>query len=166
LNFRAEFREANLSDHAKITEFQLAMALETEGMRLDGAACSEGVLAILRNPHLGSYYVAEVDKVDATAPREVVACLLIIREWSDWRNGCVWWIHSVYVIPSIRKNGVFKDFFKFIQRQGEITENIRGLRLYVDKRNQAAQNVYKKLGMDSQHYDLYEWMRHEPERNG
>ena len=35
---------------------------------------------------------------------------------------------------------------------------IRGLRLYVDKRNQAAARVYEKLGMTREHYDLFEWL--------
>ena len=35
----------------------------------------------------------------AEADGAVVASALITYEWSDWRNGQVWWIQSVYVVP-------------------------------------------------------------------
>jgi len=37
-------------------------------------------------------------------------------------------------------------------------ENIKGVRLYVDNTNVKAQNVYKSLGMNGDHYKVYEWM--------
>ena len=36
----------------------------------------------------------------------VVASLMITHEWSDWRNGDVWWIQSVYVIAAARVTGL------------------------------------------------------------
>jgi GNAT superfamily N-acetyltransferase len=145
-----KFREANLEDQSKIVSFQIEMAMESESLRLDLKTCTLGVNAVFKNPHLGTYYVAEQDQ-------EVIASLLVIPEWSDWRNGSVWWIHSVYVIPEARRNGVFSNFYEFIQRVGQVRD-IRGLRLYVDKGNTSAQAVYKKLGMTNHHYDLYETM--------
>ena len=48
--------------------------------------------------------------------------------------------------------------YNYLQKMVIETENYFGLRLYVDKRNKNAQKVYQKLGMDNQHYDLYEWL--------
>ena len=152
LEINYKVREANVEDQSKIVRFQLEMAFESENLRLDFETCTQGVNAVFKNPHLGSYYIAEDE-------REVVASLLVIPEWSDWRNGMVWWIHSVYVVPSARRSGVFSKLYKFIQLRGQSCANIRGLRLYVDKGNTSAQTVYKKLGMNNHHYDLYEWMR-------
>jgi GNAT superfamily N-acetyltransferase len=146
-----EFRAAKAEDQSKIVKFQLDMAFESESLQLDFETCTQGVRAVFENPHFGTYYVGETDQ-------EVIASLLIIPEWSDWRNGVVWWIHSVYVVPAARRSGVFSNFYKFIQNQGRTCANIRGLRLYVDKRNTAAQAVYKKLGMTDHHYELYEQM--------
>lgn len=146
------FREAKFSDHSRLVEFQIALAWETEKLKLDPETCRLGVEAILKNPQLGQYYIAE-------RQNEPIGCLLIIREWSDWRNGVVWWIHGVYLMSQERKNGVFSKFYHFIQNLGKEQEKIRGLRLYVDKTNLPAQAVYRKLGMTNQHYDLYEWMR-------
>ena len=36
---------------------------------------------------------------------------------------------------------------------------LKGLRLYVEKNNLNAQKVYQRLGMDNQHYDMYEWLK-------
>jgi hypothetical protein len=36
---------------------------------------------------------------------------------------------------------------------------ILGLRLYVDKSNLRAQKVYGGLGMNGDHYTVYEWMK-------
>jgi ribosomal protein S18 acetylase RimI-like enzyme len=36
---------------------------------------------------------------------------------------------------------------------------IGGLRLYVESNNLKAQQTYEALGMSSQHYKMYEWMK-------
>jgi len=41
----------------------------------------------------------------------------------------------------------------------ENSDSIRGLRLYVDKRNIKAQKVYDAIGMTGEHYTTYEWMK-------
>src|SRR6185437_7699459 len=111
-----------------------------------------GVHAVFENPERGRYYVAEIDG-------KVVASTLIVSEWSDWRNGEVWWIHSVYVRPEMRGRGAFKGLYRYIQSEAEKQPDVRGLRLYVEKKNTAAQAVYKALGMTDEHYKLFEWMK-------
>jgi predicted GNAT family acetyltransferase len=37
--------------------------------------------------------------------------------------------------------------------------DLRGIRLYVDKTNAVAKAVYQKLGMNGEHYQMYEWMK-------
>jgi hypothetical protein len=41
----------------------------------------------------------------------------------------------------------------------EADASLGGLRLYVDKRNISAQIVYESLGMNGEHYQLYEWLK-------
>lgn len=149
---KTTYREANLSDLQAIADFQIAMAQETEQLGLDRQVCTQGVLAVLNNAHLGRYYVCEMDG-------SVVASTLITYEWSDWRNGLVWWIQSVYVVPSARKKGVYAGLYQHLQSLAQEDKNIRGIRLYVDRRNIAAQQVYTKLGMNGEHYQVFEWMK-------
>jgi GNAT superfamily N-acetyltransferase len=84
-----------------------------------------------------------------------VGCLLILSEWSDWRNGEVWWIHSLYFVPEVRGKGFFTEFYRWIEALAR-AQGVRGLRLYVDRNNRSAQQVYEHLGMSAEHYLLYE----------
>lgn len=139
-------------DVATIARFQEEMALETEGFELDGPTVLKGVQAVIDDPSKGKYWVAEADG-------QVIGSLLTVPEWSDWRNATVLWIHSVYVIPSRRGKGVYGKLYRHVQDwvKSKPTE-YRGIRLYVDKRNENAQKVYEKLGMNGEHYHLFEWM--------
>lgn len=145
-------REALKSDTDTIIKFQIAMALETENLQLKKEVVNLGVQAIFEDASKGKYFVATNEEV-------IVGSLLIIAEWSDWRNRYVWWIHSVYIDPGFRKQGIYKQMYLHLKYLVESCESLAGLRLYVDKRNQAAQKVYKKLGMDDSHYDLFEWLK-------
>jgi len=145
-------REARREDAPSIIEFQIAMAQETEGVTLEREVLTRGVHAVFENPLLGRYYVV------ASAER-VVASLLITYEWSDWRNGTVWWIQSVYTVPEFRRRGVYAAMYAHIRAQVEPDPSIRGIRLYVDNRNVPAQEVYARLGMEGEHYRVFEWMK-------
>ena len=148
----AVYRDARLSDAERIVDFQVAMAEETEQIRLDLQVCTRGVEAVLRDERLGRYYVGEIDGA-------VVASTLITYEWSDWRNGVVWWIQSVYVVPGARKQGVYAGLYRYLQNLARADQNVRGIRLYVDRRNASAQNAYARLGMNGDHYQVFEWMK-------
>jgi len=144
-------RNAVPSDASSIIDFQLKMAWETENMRLNPETVTKGVEAVFSDPSKGSYYVAE------TAGK-VVASLLITFEWSDWRNCNVWWFQSVYVLPEYRRQGVFRKMYSHIKALAH-KQDIAGLRLYVETGNSRAQKTYEALGMSSEHYAFYEWMR-------
>jgi GNAT superfamily N-acetyltransferase len=145
--------EANNQDHlGAIINFQIEMALESEGLKLDPQTVEKGVLRVFENPNIGTYMVyLEGD--------EILGCLLIQNEWSDWRNGIVLWIHSVYILPQFRKKGIFKKMYEALKLKVENDPSLLGLRLYVDKKNIGAQKVYEKLNMGSDHYMLYEWLK-------
>jgi GNAT superfamily N-acetyltransferase len=145
-------REAHLDDQMVIADFQVAMALETENLQLDPPTVWKGVKAVFDDPSKGKYFIAEKDG-------QVVGSLLITFEWSDWRNGNVWWIQSVYVRPEYRRNGIFKALYGYVQQLVINDSNLRGLRLYADKTNQAAHSTYHNLGMISHHYAMFEWMK-------
>ena len=148
-NPELKYREATNADQTVIVKFQLAMAEETERLKLDPATCRKGVAAVFEQEGLGTYYIAQIEE-------RVVGCLLITTEWSDWRNGQVWWIQSLYLEPALRGKGVYSAFYAFIRDLAKATPNVRGLRLYVDRTNAHARAVYRKLGMSADHYELFE----------
>jgi len=145
-------RMAEQSDIDTIVDFQVAMALETEELQLDATTCRRGVESVMQNPALGRYWVAE-------AQGNVIASLMTTLEWSDWRAGSVWWIQSVYVTPSWRRKGVYSRLYRAVQDAARDDPGVRGVRLYVDRRNVSAQETYAALGMNGDHYVVYEWMK-------
>jgi GNAT superfamily N-acetyltransferase len=149
---KPEFRAAGVQDIPDIVQFQLAMARETEGLELDVEVCSAGVRAVFEHPERGLYYVGEINQM-------VVGSLLITYEWSDWRNGVVWWIQSVYVLPRFRRQGVYSGLYSCIQALARNDERVRAIRLYVDRGNVAAHKVYESLGMNGDHYQVFEWLK-------
>ena len=144
-------RKAVAQDAESIIEFQLKMAWETEKTALDRATVTKGVNAVFSDPNKGEYYVTQTEG-------KVVASLLITYEWSDWRNCNIWWFQSVYVLPEYRRKGIFRNMYKFIKDKAEDL-GVAGLRLYVETGNVQAMKTYEALGMTSEHYNFYEWMR-------
>lgn len=144
-------RKATPNDTPAIIDFQQKMAWETEELKLNHALVSKGVAGVFEDPSRGQYYVAESSET-------VIASLLITYEWSDWRNANVWWFQSVYVLEEFRRTGVFRKMYTFIKEEADRT-GVAGLRLYVESNNLRARNTYEALGMTSEHYTMYEWLR-------
>ena len=143
-----EIIAGDVSHAGVIARFQLQMAMESEGLALDDERVRGGVLAVLSDSAKGRYFVARLG--DA-----LVGCLMVTREWSDWNCCWYWWIQSVYVIPAFRGRGIYRAMY------GKVLELARAagvsqVRLYVDKDNSTAQEVYKNLGMAECHYCMYE----------
>ena len=141
-------RSGRPSDAETIVEFQLRMAQETEGLALDPATVSRGVRAVFDDPARGRYWLAEIDA-------QTVACLLTVPEWSDWRNGTVLWIHSLYVRPEFRGRGVFRGLYEHLRGIVEADDSLKGLRLYVETGNVPARKAYEAMGLACEHYRMY-----------
>ncbi|MDY0097848.1 MAG: GNAT family N-acetyltransferase [Bacteroidales bacterium] len=144
-------RKAQPDDATDIAVFQHEMAWETERIRLDHVIVASGVNAVFIDSSKGQYYVAEDEG-------KVVASLLITYEWSDWRNTYIWWFQSVYVRTSHRRRGIFSSMYRHIRNEAD-KKGIAGLRLYVESNNLNACKTYESLGMTSEHYKLYEWLK-------
>ena len=145
-------RPAVPDDRDTIARFNAAMALETESKRLDPQTLSAGVQAVFEDASRGRYFVAEHADVG------VVGCAMVTFECSDWRNGQLWWLQSVYVHPDHRRRGVFAKIYRAIQQQGDAAGAI-GYRLYVEHDNTPAKATYQKLGMAPGGYEVYEAIR-------
>lgn len=145
-------REAKQEDCTLIVNFQILMAKETENIELQNEIVSEGVLAVLNDSSRGKYYITEINN-------KVVGSLLTTYEWSDWRNGTVLWIQSVYVLPEFRRKGVYRNMYSHVKRLVLDNKDLKGIRLYADKSNIAAHSTYQKLGMAQDHYVTFEWLK-------
>jgi GNAT superfamily N-acetyltransferase len=138
-------RRAHTADLPCIVDFNRLLAEESEGKILDPAVLTVGVGAALADPHKAVYYMAEEGG-------RVVGQLSITTEWSDWRNGWLWWIQSVYVRPEARRRGVFRALYEHIYQAARQDPEVIGIRLYVERENHAAQQTYLRLGMEWANY--------------
>ncbi len=145
-------RKAKSSDIDRIVEFQINMAHETEQIDLHRTTVEKGVIAVVFDPSKGQYYVAEKNE-------KVVGSLLTTFEWSDWRNGTILWIQSVYVLPEYRRQGIYRNMYAHIKEKVLNDKSLNGIRLYAEKSNIAAHKTYQKLGMSPDHYITFEWLK-------
>jgi GNAT superfamily N-acetyltransferase len=142
-------RQAGPADAPVIVEFNCALAEESEGKTLDAATLEPGVDAVLADPLKGLYFLAEEDG-------RPVGQIGLTYEWSDWRNGWFWWIQSVYVRKEARRKGVFRALYGHIEEKARRDPEVIGLRLYVEEKNESAQETYFKLGMERTGYFVLE----------
>ncbi len=144
-------RRATVADIPAIVEFNRLLALETESKRLDTETLQSGVEVAVRDPDRLRYWVAEVEGSYGAAGQAAVS-----REWSDWRNGWIWWFQSVYVAADHRRRGVFRALYHEVRREARSLPDVIGLRLYVENANAAAHQTYQALGMKPGGYSVYE----------
>ena len=141
-------REANKGDLAILVQNNQALAEETEALLLDKDVLREGIEQALKREEC-HYFVAVIGE-------KVVGQTMITYEWSDWRNGIIWWIQSVYVLSTHRKQGIFSVLFKHIENLAKVNPQVKALRLYVMHNNNAGQDTYQSLGMNDSGYIVFE----------
>lgn len=141
-------RAALSSDTPAIVRFNLALAEESEGLRLDRQTMEAGVRRMFSDPALGRYLLA------VSPVQEPIGQVMITTEWSDWRNCMTWWLQSVYTAPEHRGRGVFRALCEHVI--GAARESGCRVRLYVERNNQRAIAAYRALGFDRCGYDVME----------
>lgn len=142
-------RSARAEDCATIVDFNLRLAWESEHKRLDEPTLTRGVKRALAAPDQCRYFLAELEG-------QIVGQTMITLELTDWRDGVLWWLQSVYVPEAFRGRGIFRAIFQHIEALARRTPDVRGLRLYVEQANHRAQRVYKQMGMRPGGYHVYE----------
>ena len=143
-------RAAVAADRDWLADCAIAMARETEHKKLDPATVRAGIAAGIADADKARYFIA-CDANGAPA-----GTLMLTREWSDWRNGDWWWIQSVYVVPPQRRRGVFAALYQHVEALARAAPDVVGLRLYVERGNEAARRTYAVLGMEDAGYDILE----------
>jgi GNAT superfamily N-acetyltransferase len=146
-----EIRLAIAADWPVILDFNCDLARESEGKQLNRDHVAAGVQALLADPRKGRYLLAVV-------AGRVVGQLMHTYEWSDWRNGDIWWLQSVYVHPDFRRHGVFRALFDRLHNEALADPGVVGLRLYVEEHNTRAHETYRNLGLSDGGYFVMEKM--------
>jgi N-acetylglutamate synthase-like GNAT family acetyltransferase len=142
-----KIRKADKNDIEVIVKNNILLASETENLTIDYNTVFYGVKNIIEDDTKGFYLVFERNN-------SIIGQLMITYEWSDWNNKYMWWIQSVYVDKLFRKSGVFNALLNHIKKLA-MKNNIKNLKLYVNKKNLIAKSVYNKIGMSKELYDIY-----------
>jgi glutathione S-transferase len=127
-------------DIARLVDFVLAEARESEDRSLDRASVTEAVTAAVENPILARYWVLADDQGE-----RLLGAIAATTEWSDWQNANYCWISFVYLLPEARGRGLLSALM------GQVEETARAerspeLRLYVHSGNVRAVRAYERLG--------------------
>ncbi|HET6462374.1 MAG TPA: GNAT family N-acetyltransferase [Candidatus Krumholzibacteria bacterium] len=142
-------RDAIPADIEAIVGYNQRLAGETEGKSLDPAVIGAGVRRGFACPQMCRYFVAEADG-------RVIGTTMLTYELTDWRDGVIWWLQSVFIEPEFRRHGVFRAIYRHIETLARQSADVRGLRLYVHRDNGRAMQTYEALGMEKAGYELYE----------
>jgi GNAT superfamily N-acetyltransferase len=143
-----KIREAVKSDIPVIAEFNQALAKETEDIQLNPETLASGIENALDRDEC-HYFIAKLNG-------QVIGQSMITYEWSDWRNGIMWWFQSVYVQPEHRRKGVFRAMFDHVEKLARNNPEVKTLRLYVMQNNLSGKKTYAALGMTDSGYVVYE----------
>lgn len=152
IDMTKKIRIAKSKDIPIIADYNIAMAMETEGKILNKEIITAGVSSIINDNSKGIYWVVEIEE-------ELVGQLMITYEWSDWRNGTMWWIQSVYVSEDFRRQGIYTLLYDNLVNLAKKDEDCCGVRLYVEKQNTRAIETYAKLGMHNAGYEIMEFSK-------
>ena len=145
-----QIRDAAPSDAELIARWNMLLAEESEAKVLAPDVLLRGVRRLLADRQKGRYFLAHVE--DRPAGQTMVT-----YEWSDWRDGWIWWIQSVYVEPEFRRRGIYRALHQHIAETAR-SEGVVGLRLYVERNNAVAQEVYQSCGLANAGYLVFEGM--------
>jgi len=66
--------------------------------------------------------------------------------------------HLVVSLNTVRSHtkSIYRKLYEFVKQSSEQAGNVCGFRLYVEKENKRAQQVYERLGMNETYYLMYE----------
>ena len=142
-----DIRDATPADRDVIVDFNCRLAEEAEGKTLDRKLLEQGVATLLNDASKGRYWLA-------TQGETIAGQIMVTYEWSDWRNGMLWWIQSVYIPQAFRRQGVFSRLYRHVESLVSDDPEGCGLRLYVENSNTRAQEAYRNLAMFDSGYQV------------
>ena len=149
-DFSVVVRDATPDDVDHIVDFNYRLAAESESKILDREVLTRGVHRGFSRPELCRYFIAEVNG-------EPAGMTMLTYELTDWRDGVIWWLQSVFVRPRYRRYGVFRAIYDHIKALALAGPETRALALYVKRYNQRAVDTYKALGMTDGDYYVLEY---------
>jgi hypothetical protein len=76
----------------------------------------------------------------------IAGYLYVTYEWSDWRDGDMYWVRQAVVGPDQRGEGVFRAMFDALRAKVE-TDGIRAIRYVFEQGCEDRVNACKSVGL-------------------
>ena len=143
-----KIRDATIEDAEVIVEFNRSLAVDSGDDVPRRETLAKGVRRAFEHPELCRYFLAE--------DLSILGQCMITYEWSDWRDGTLWWLQSVYVRPEHRRRGVFTALYDHVRNLAVADADARGIRLYALTSNERARRAYESCGMTASDYRVFE----------
>lgn len=143
-----EIIEPSVEFVADLARFNTEMAWETEKKKLVQETITAGVKSLIEQPKYGSYLTAIVNN-------KAIGSLLLTYEYNTQLSSQIYWIQSVYVEPEYRGKGTFKSLYNKAIEEAK-KHHSYSVKLYVEKENERAKEVYTKLGMSNNNQEVFE----------
>lgn len=141
-------RPANGADVPTLTGFILEEAHEAEGRTLDPVVVARGLTAAVLEGAVEKYWVLERRDTG-----QLLGCMAVYAEWSDWYAAPYWWIQSFYIVPRARGRGLSRAMVDRLDEEGR-SAGVVELRLYAHRNNKRALSAYRSAGFAAKEYEI------------
>lgn len=142
----------NDAEDKDIINMICTMAFETEEKKLDSNRVKESLKKLIELPSYG-HYVMIIDKEKKT----FCGMNMVTYEYNFNSDKSILWLQSVFIGEDYRMQGLFRKLLAANEQFVTSKENFKSsIKLYMEKNNFKAAQVYDKLGFVNTNEILYE----------
>jgi hypothetical protein len=187
-NLPWKIRLMRAEDIPAVVELEKARALETTGEVLCDEAVRRGFALAWASPELARVWICEMEEFISTSTSNnnngnsppssttasgwlrvsrIIGMCAVTNEMSEWKGQLVKWCTSIFIIPSMRRRGVFTSLIQFVRSVALNDKYCCALRLQTIGENSVFGNdgdhkeisrlqshLATKLGFTEEHYFL------------
>ena len=150
--YHVEFVKDNSSINMEFfIKMIIDMAQETENKKLDKDLISKSIQELILTPDFGFYQISRLDL-------SICGMNMVTYEYNIELGKKIIWLQSVFVVKEARSKGVFRGLLRKLEDLALSDKNTyhNSLKLYMDKDNKVAQQIYLKSGFKITEDILYE----------
>lgn len=150
------FRPAIAADIDTILEFSRALNVEdpsfTGQVHFDEPAVRTALVQLLQNPSLGRVWLVY-------ASDRPIGYVVLTLGFSLEYHGLDAFIDEIYLAPTYRGQGIGKQVLAFVENEARRL-GVKALHLEVERHNQRARSLYRRLGFsDQERFLLNKWLK-------
>ena len=141
---------ARLAKSSDFEQLEPLLKINCERMQMQLEACSIAVKKIIEEPDFGVFIVAEKEA-------KIVGYIYFTYEWSDWRNGVLYYLQSLQADPNEDAGAIGQALKAYMDKHNATAEyKCVGIRLCSAKAvHKENEDVMKLFELVPTHYYVY-----------